>query len=139
MKTIQFNYQTLLASLLLVFMSHLGFSQLAFDKAPTPIAKLSLESTTIDYGVVAQNSDGTRTLSFTNTGDAPLVISKVKSSCGCTVPSYSKTPVQPGEKGEVTVSYDTKRLGKFTKTITITSNAEQPVHTFTIKGEVVAN
>lgn len=136
MKTINSTVKTGLITVLFLAMSVTGFSQLAFEKAPLAIAEISLETTTLDYGVIEKNSDGTRTIQFTNTGDAPLIITKVKSTCGCTVPSFSKTPVMPNEKGEITVKYDTKRIGKFSKNITITSNANTPQQTFKITGMV---
>ena len=76
---------------------------------------------------------------FTNEGDAPLLITNVKTSCGCTVPSYSKEPILPGKSGELKIKYDTKRLGAFTKTITVTSNAEGGNKILKIKGNIVAS
>lgn len=98
---------------------------------------LSFETTEIDYGTINQNADGERIFKFTNTGDAPIVISQVKTSCGCTVPSYSKVPVQPGEGGEIKVKYATNRIGKFRKTITVLSNASEGTKMLSIKGEVL--
>ena len=97
----------------------------------------TFDSEVMDYGTIAQNSDGVRVFKFTNTGDAPIVISNAKGSCGCTVPTYSKNVIAPGEKGEIEVKYDTKRIGKFTKTVTLTSNASEPNKVLRIKGEVL--
>lgn len=138
MRTVKNHLKTLLTFALLFSFGTLSFSQLSFENDPLEIAKLSLESPSIDYGIVEQGSDGTRVISFTNTGNAPLIISSVKASCGCTVASYSKEAVAPGGKGEITVKYDTKKLGKFTKSVTITSNTEKITHRFTVKGEVIA-
>jgi len=138
MRTVQRNLKTILTLALFLSFCTVSFSQLAYNKAPAEIAKMTLESASIDYGIVEQGSDGTRVISFTNTGNAPLIISNVKASCGCTVPSYSKEAVAPGEKGEITVKYNTKKIGKFTKTVTITSNTEKVTHQFKIKGEVIA-
>ncbi len=117
-----------------------------FNAAPTKpetfdskVAILIFKTEVIDYGTVNQNSDGTRFFTFTNEGDAPLLITKVKTSCGCTVPSYSKTPILPGEKGELEIKYDTKKLGAFTKTITVTSNTEGGNKILKIKGNIVAS
>ena len=101
--------------------------------------EITFESETIDYGEVAQNSDGSRIFKFTNTGDAPLVIKNAKSSCGCTVPKKPKGPIAPGESGEIVVRYDTKnRVGQFRKTITLTTNIEnQPMVALKIKGNVL--
>ena len=102
------------------------------------IAVIDFDTEVIDYGTVIQNSDGERVFKFTNTGDAPLIISKVKTSCGCTVPTYSKEPILPGAQGQLDIKYDTKRLGAFTKTITVTSNAKEGSKKLKIKGNIVA-
>ena len=94
---------------------------------------------TIDYGTIAANSDGRREFVFTNNGNTPLVITNAQGSCGCTVPSSPKEPIAPGAKGVIGVKYDTNRVGPFTKTVTISSNATgQPTKVLTIKGNVVA-
>ena len=108
------------------------------EKYGTKVAILKFKATVIDYGTVEQNSDGTKTFSFTNEGDAPLLITKVKTTCGCTVPSYSKAPILPGETGEIEIKYSTKKLGTFTKTITVMSNAEGGNKILKIKGNIVA-
>ena len=92
----------------------------------------------IDYGTITQNSNGLKIFSFTNTGNAPLIISEVKTSCGCTVPAYSKEAILPGDDGQIKIKYDTKRTGSFTKTITVLSNAVQSRKTLKIKGTVEA-
>ena len=78
-------------------------------KAQERTAKIEFESTVIDYGTIEKGSDGVRVFKFTNTGNAPLIVSKVKSSCGCTVPKKPKKPILPGEEGENQVKYDTNR------------------------------
>ncbi|MFC0602937.1 DUF1573 domain-containing protein [Winogradskyella pulchriflava] len=108
------------------------------DKYDSKIAVIKFKTEVIDYGTVEQNSDGTRTFTFTNTGNAPLLITNVKTSCGCTVPSYSKAPIQPGDSGELEIKYNTKKLGAFTKTVTVTSNAEGGNKILKIKGNIVA-
>jgi hypothetical protein len=97
-------------------------------------------SETIDYGTIAHNADGKREFVFTNNGTAPLVITNAQGSCGCTVPSSPKEPIAPGAKGVIGVNYDTARVGAFTKTVTISSNAAgQPTKVLTIKGNVLAD
>ncbi|WMX16409.1 MULTISPECIES: DUF1573 domain-containing protein [unclassified Aureispira] len=88
-------------------------------------AKLVQTGTATDwnYGKIEKASTGVRFFKFTNTGSAPLVISAAKGSCGCTVPSYPKEPIMPGEAGYIKVKYDTKRVGAFTKYVTLTTNA----------------
>ncbi|WP_299097429.1 DUF1573 domain-containing protein [Winogradskyella sp.] len=103
------------------------------------MAVIKFETEVIDYGTIEQHSDGARLFTFTNEGDAPLLITNVKTSCGCTVPSYSKAPILPGKTGELNIKYDTKRLGAFTKTITVISNAEGGNKILKIKGNIVAS
>lgn len=102
-------------------------------------AGIVFQNETIDYGTIAQNSDGKREFVFTNNGNKPLIITNTTGSCGCTVPSAPKEPIAPGGKGVIGVKYATDRVGAFTKTVTVTSNAEgQPTKTLTIKGTVLA-
>lgn len=96
--------------------------------------------TTIDYGKVSKDSDdGMRTFEFKNTGDAPLIITNVQSTCGCTVPSKPKEPILPGKTGKIDVKYN-MNPGPIRKTITVESNAvnyENGRVPLTIKGEVI--
>ncbi|APG61284.1 DUF1573 domain-containing protein [Christiangramia salexigens] len=101
------------------------------------VAKMEFKSETIDYGEIKKGSDGLRVFQFTNTGDAPLVIEDVRSTCGCTVPKKPENPIMPGKTGEIEVKYDTKRLGPIRKTVTVYSNAEEPVKALKIKGTVL--
>ena len=107
----------------------------AEEKGPKPV--MTFEKTEIDYGTIEQNSDPYRTFVFTNTGNAPLIIKSARGSCGCTVPEYSKEPIMPGEKSEIKVRYDTKRLNAFSKTVTLTTNADTKPVMLRIKGKVV--
>lgn len=91
-----------------------------------------------DFGNIEFGGDGTYAFRFTNTGKDPLVISDAKGSCGCTVPKWPKDPVLKGQSNAINVSYDTKRVGPFTKTVTINSNAKSAVKVLTIKGNVLA-
>jgi hypothetical protein len=118
-------------TILFVAVMSLGIS------AQKKVAKIEFKTDVIDYGTIEKGSDGVRIFEFTNTGDAPLVISNVKSTCGCTVPAWPKKPVMPGETGEIKVKYDTKRVNPIRKTITVYSNAETPTVALKIKGQVV--
>jgi len=101
-------------------------------------AKIEFEKETHDYGNVKYGADGTCTFEFKNTGNAPLIISNAKGSCGCTVPSWPKEPIAPGATGSITVKYDTKRPGAINKSVTITSNAvNEPTTVIRIKGNVL--
>ena len=103
--------------------------------AAAPI--MTFESTEIDYGIIQQNAEPYREFHFTNTGDAPLIIKNAKGSCGCTVPEWSKEPVAPGESSIIKVRYATNRIGKFTKSITLTTNEVVSTRKLRIKGEVL--
>ena len=106
--------------------------------AQTKAAKIKFKESTIDYGEIAKGSNGIRVFEFTNTGNIPLVISNVASSCGCTIPKKPEGPIQPGDTGKIEVKYDTNRIGPIRKTITVTSNAETPNVALKIKGKVLA-
>lgn len=99
-------------------------------------AKIEFKSETIDYGEIEKGSDGVRVFEFTNTGSSPLVISSVKSSCGCTIPKKPEEPIMPGKTGKIEVKYDTNRVGPIRKAITVTSNADTPTKVLKIKGNV---
>ena len=98
--------------------------------------RMEFETSVMDYGLIEHNSDGKREFVLTNTGNAPLIISNAKGSCGCTVPTWPKAPIAPGESASIGVKYATNRIGKFTKTITLTTNAPEKTKILTIKGEV---
>lgn len=99
-------------------------------------AKIEFKSETIDYGEIEKGSNGVRVFEFTNTGNAPLVISSVKSSCGCTIPKKPEQPILPGKTGQIEVKYDTNRVGPIRKAITVISNADTPTKVLKIKGNV---
>ena len=117
----------------LLFIGLLSFSVNAQDK----VAKIEFENQTIDYGTIEKGADGVRVFKFKNTGDAPLIVTKVKSTCGCTVPKKPEEPIMPGMTGEIEVKYDTNRVMPIRKTITVTSNAETPTVALKIKGNVI--
>jgi hypothetical protein len=98
--------------------------------------EIVFESEVVDYGTIQQGADGNRVFVFKNTGKEPLILTNVKASCGCTTPNYTRTPIAPGEKGEIAVHYDTNRMGQFHKTITVQSNAKSSTKVITIKGKV---
>jgi len=98
---------------------------------------MNFESMTVDYGTIEQNSDPLRSFIFTNTGNEPLQITHAKGSCGCTVPEFPKEPIMPGEQAKINVRYDTKRVGKFVKSVTLTTNTTSGKEKLTIKGEVL--
>ncbi len=103
-------------------MKKLILSLLTFCALQLTAQKIDFEDKEINYGDLMQGDNGLRIFKFKNTGNAPLVISEVQKTCGCTSPDYTKTPIMPGETGEIKVSYDTNRIGQFTKFVTVFSN-----------------
>jgi hypothetical protein len=119
--------KNLFVALFVAFMGTVASAQTAEFK--------SLE---IDYGKITKGANGVREFSFKNTGSAPLEIKSAQGSCGCTVPTYPKEPIMPGQANVIQAKYDTQRVGEFTKYITIETN--DPKNTsirLTIKGTVV--
>ncbi len=91
-----------------------------------------------DFGKIEYAQDGTHNFIFQNTGKKPLVITNVKSTCGCTVPSYPSRPILKGETDTIKVKYDTRRRGRFTKTIKIYSTSTDTSYAeLMIRGEVL--
>ena len=101
------------------------------------IAEIQFKETVIDYGIIENGEDGAKIFEFKNTGNAPLIFSRIFSSCGCTIPKKPEKPILPGQSGEIQVNYDTKRTGIFQKAITVRSNAKTPNIILRIKGEVL--
>ena len=120
--------------MIFLFMGLVSLGAFAQEKK---VAKIEFKTEVIDYGTIEKGANGIRTFEFTNTGNAPLVITNVKSTCGCTVPKKPKAPILPGETGEIEVKYDTNRVNPIRKTITVFSNAERPTVALKIKGLVV--
>lgn len=97
------------------------------------------ENNTVDYGNVNKGSNGKRIIKIQNVGDKPLIISNINTSCGCTVPQWTTEPIAPGKKGEITVTYNTSNVGRFSRTITISTNDEKkPNLPVRIEGVVLA-
>lgn len=114
----------------------------AADAAPVgPLTTVEFSETIFDFGEVMEGEKVVHNYKFTNTGKEPLIISNAKGSCGCTVPSWPREPIPPGETGEIKVQFDSKGKGKVggnnqSKRVTLTANTD-PAQTFlTIKGKV---
>ena len=98
---------------------------------------MSFEETEYDFGTVDEGTVVEHEFSFTNTGKAPLIVVDAKSSCGCTVPTWSKEPIAPGEKGSMMVRFNTNgKPNAQTKAITVTANTEKGTESVRIKGMV---
>ncbi len=124
--------------LFILFIGLVSINAKAQDINPDSIVPIfNFEEEVIDYGDIAQNSDGERSFVFENVGKSPLIITQVKGSCGCTVPTKPEEPIMPGKTGVIKVKYATNRVGAFSKTITITSNASEPTKVLRVKGRVL--
>ena len=100
--------------------------------------EIEFEKVVHDYGDVPYNGNGECEFRFTNTGNEPLLVQKPKSSCGCTIPSWPKEPILPGESEVIKVTYRTNRVGNINKTVTVTSNAiSNPTVVLRITGRVL--
>jgi len=115
-----------------------GFSQLfGQDKKEGPKAEIAFEKMIHDFGTIWDGAPSEYSFEFTNKGQAPLILSNVQPSCGCTAPSWPREPIMPGQKAKITVVYSAGSLrSAFTKTITVTSNANNNSLILTIKGVV---
>lgn len=100
-------------------------------------ADISFTKTVHDYGTMFVGGDGNCEFEFTNTGKEPLILSSVKSSCGCTVPSWPREPIMPGKKEVIKVKYDTGRIGPINKTITVLSNGKNSPVVLKITGNII--
>ncbi|MCR4659436.1 MAG: DUF1573 domain-containing protein [Bacteroidales bacterium] len=107
------------------------------DETPANGAKIRFTETEHNYGTIVKGGNGDCVFEFVNEGNEPLVLSKVRASCGCTTPSYTDKPVMPGQTGTIKVHYNTNNVGGFSKTITVNSNAvNTPTTTLRIRGKV---
>ncbi len=103
-------------------------------------AEIKFETLNHDFGTFSANDPVVKCVfKFTNVGDAPLIINQAIASCGCTVPTYTKEPVKPGESGQIEVTYNGKGKfpGRFTKNITVRTNGKETATVrLTITGEM---
>ena len=100
-------------------------------------AEITFAETEFDFGTIEQGSDAAHVFGFKNTGKEALVVSNVQTSCGCTIPIWTREPVKKKKAGEIKVKYNTHAVGTFVKTITVYSNASNSPVTLKIKGIVV--
>lgn len=124
-----------ISTLALVFAAQFSFAQASAENPNAP--EITFEKEVIDYGTIEKGANGVRFFEFTNTGKEPLIITKANGSCGCTVPSWPKQPIAPGDKAQIKVKYDTQRIGPINKSVTVHSNAKTPVKVLRIRGKVV--
>ena len=92
-----------------------------------------------NFGLISQGDVVKHTFEFSNSGEAPLTISNVKPSCGCTTPSYSKKAIAPGEKGFVEVAFNSKgKMGMQNKSVVVYMNTDRGTTVLRFKGEIVS-
>ena len=111
----------------------------SLSKAAAQLGKVEFEESAFDFGQVKEGAQVKHTFVLKNTGDAPVIISKVTASCGCTQAEFSKSPILPGGTSEIHVTFNSEgQVGKQQKIITIQSNASNGLTTVQLKGEVLA-
>lgn len=120
---------------LMVFLLTTG---LASAQQAASQAVISAKETSFDFGKIKESAGFvSHVFKIDNTGSAPLVLTRVIASCGCTTPEWTKEPIAPGKSGDVKLIYDPKnRPGPFTKTVSIYSNGKKGSYILTIRGEV---
>lgn len=127
-----------LTTILLLVFSFAFAQEPVKNQAPDKNApEISFNKIVHDYGTILQEGDGNCEFEFKNIGKEPLVLTSVTSSCGCTIPEWPRKPILPGKSDVIKVKYDTKRMGKFAKQVTVVSNAKTSTIVLKIQGEVV--
>jgi len=108
------------------------------DQAKKKGQEIWFEENLHDYGEILQDSDGSWSFAFQNLGSQAIVINRVRSTCGCTIPEWPREPIEPGDSGEITVIYNTELTGTFLKSIYVYSTAANSPVKLQIKGKVAA-
>ena len=125
-----------------VLLSAILFVSINSFAQPSPIAsengpQFKWEKTVYEFGEIAQSVPATAEYKFTNTGNEPIIITQVKKTCGCTVPTWPTAPIMPGEEATIKATYNAKSTGSFTKTITVVSNVSENSTYLQLKGTVI--
>jgi Protein of unknown function (DUF1573) len=100
-------------------------------------AVISWKSDVVNVGDIPQGTPKEIEFSFKNSGDKDVVITNVKTSCGCTASDYTKEVIAPGKSGFVKATYNAAVKGSFTKTVMVTTNTEETPKVLTLKGNVI--
>lgn len=129
-------------SMLALTLGLMSFSAIApanalVSKVSSVASSILWKSESIDVGQIPHNTPKAINYEFKNTGKTTIIITNVQGSCGCTATDYTKTPILPGQSGKVTATYNAANKGAFTKTVTVTTNAETTPKTLTLKGIVI--
>ena len=98
---------------------------------------VEFDTTAINYGTILKGADGQRTFEFTNVSKEPLVILTVTVYCGCTVPKWTNDVIFPGQRGNITIEYDTHRIGKFGKEIKVKTTGSEEETRLVIWGTII--
>lgn len=121
----------------LIFSATLLISLLTLSAFTTKVdSVVKFDKTEHDFGQIQQGEPQTAYFQITNLSDEPMILTKVKGSCGCTATAFSDEPIAPGESTEIEATYNAKNVGAFTKTVTVTTNLEADPITLKIKGTV---
>ena len=122
--------------LITVCISCVSRTQEKQDKAIYELTSMTFKNKVHDFGKIPIGKSVSMLFEFSNTGEKPLLIKEVTTSCGCTVTKWPKEKIQPNEKGEINIVYDAKYPGRFDKTVTVVYNGKDSPLELTIKGEV---
>ncbi|WP_234735181.1 DUF1573 domain-containing protein [Tellurirhabdus bombi] len=122
----------------LIFASVLWLAAAAYLVAGSMAAAFNWTETTHNFGKIKQGKPVVAEFAFTNKGQAPLVITNARGSCGCTGVEFPKSAILPGKEGKIKATFNAAAVGTFSKTVTVESNAEGGLTTLAITGEVVA-
>ncbi len=126
--------------LMIAFLASLVGSTYA-QQAPakSTFAAFTWDSTTHDFGKIKQGTPVTHEFKFTNTGKAPLIITNVQATCGCTTPNWTKEEVMPGGSGFIKATFNAATPGGFNKNVSVTANIESGFVQLTVRGEVITD
>ncbi len=128
--------------LFLIVMFTLAFTSVNAQDAVVAVPQnpngpdIQFVKTTHDYGTIIQGADGNCEFKFKNIGKEPLILSNVVSTCGCTVPSWSREPIMPGKEGVIKIHYDSNRIGPISRQIPVISNAKTERVVLNITGKI---
>ena len=103
--------------------------------------KIKFEANEVNYGTIDKGSEPFRTLKFTNVGNEPLIIKSARGNCGCTVPTWPREAIMPGESNELKIKYSTERVGVINKKVTLTTNEAEGdnTHIISVVGNILGS
>jgi len=120
-----------------LFLGLTSCTQNAEEAAKSKGQEIWFEEYVHDYGTIQEDSDGTHAFEFKNLGKQSIVINRVRSTCGCTIPDWPRTPFEPGDTGKIVVRYNTATTGSFMKSVFVYSSASNSPVKLQIKGKVI--